>query len=63
MTDDDAMLKLQSLGVVERHLATYTFSDDVDLEVRIEYAMVGGEDEYRETLRVRVHGNRQIESL
>jgi hypothetical protein len=63
VTDEDAKLKLQSLGVVERHLAGYEFSDDVDVEVRVEYDLLGVEDEYRETVRVRVRGNRQIESL
>jgi hypothetical protein len=57
------MLKLQSLGVVERHLPVYQFTDDVDLEVRIEYDLLGVDDEYSETVRVRVHGSRQIESL
>lgn len=63
VTDEDAMLKLQSLGIVDRHLPTYTFSDDVDLEVRVEYDLQGIEYEFRETVRVRVHGNRQVESL
>jgi|HubBroStandDraft_6_1064221.scaffolds.fasta_scaffold08611_4 hypothetical protein len=63
VTDEDAKLKLQSLGVVEKHLAGYEFSDDVDVEVRVEYDLLGVEDEYHETVRVRVHGNRQIESL
>lgn len=63
VTDEDAKLKLQSLGVVEKHLAGYEFSDDVDVEVRVEYDLLGVEDEYRETVRVRVHGDRQIKSL
>ncbi len=63
VTDDDAMLKLQGFGIVDKHLPNYTFSDDLDLEVRVEYDLLGVEDEYRETVRVRVHGNRQIESL
>jgi len=63
VTDEDAKLKLQSLGVVEKHLAGYEFSDDMDVEVRVEYDLLGVEDEYRETVRVRVHGNRQIKSL
>ena len=63
VTDEDAMLKLQSLGIVDRHLPTYTFSDDVDLEVRVEYDLQGIEYEFRETVRVRVHGNRQVDSL
>jgi hypothetical protein len=63
VTDEDAKLKLQSLGVVEKHLAGYEFTDDVDVEVRVEYDLLGVEDEYRETVRVRVHGSRQIESL
>jgi TIR domain-containing protein len=63
VTDEDAMLKLQSLGIVDRHLPTFTFSEDVDLEVRAEYDLQGLEYEYRETVRVRVHGNRQVDSL
>ena len=63
VTDDDAMLKLQGFGIVEKHLPTYTFSDDVDLEIRLEYDLLGVDDEYRETVRVRIHGTRQIESL
>jgi hypothetical protein len=63
VTDEDAMLKLQSLGIVDRHLPAYTFSDDVDLEVRVEYDLQGIEYEFRETVRVRVHGNRQVDSL
>ena len=57
------MLKLQSLGIVDRYLPNYPFSDDVILEIRIEYDLLGVDDEYRETVRVRVHGSRQIESL
>ncbi len=56
------MLKLQSLGIVDRHLPTYTFSDDADLEVRVEYDLQGIEYEFRETVRVRVHGG-QVDSL
>jgi hypothetical protein len=63
VSDEDATLKLRSLGIVEKHLPGYEFSDDVDLEVRMEYEVMGVEDEFRETLGVRVHGNRQIESL
>lgn len=63
VTDDDATLKLQSLGIVARNLPIYTFIDDADVEVRIEYDLLGVDDEYRETVGVRVHGNRQIESL
>lgn len=63
VTDEDAMLKLQSLGIVDRHLPTFPFTEDVDLEVRVEYDLQGLEYEHRETLRVRVHGNRQVESL
>jgi len=63
ITDEDAMLKLQSVGIVDRHLPTYTFSDNVDLEVRVEYDLQGIEYEFRETVRVRVHGNRQVDSL
>ena len=63
VTDEDAKLKLQSLGVVEKHLAGYEFSDDVDVEVRVEYDLLGVEDEYRETVRVIVRGNRRIESF
>jgi hypothetical protein len=62
-TDEDAMLKLQSFGVVERHLPNYISIDDVDIQIRIEYEALGVEDECRETVRVRVQGNRQIESL
>ena len=62
-TDEDARLKLQTLGVVEKHLAGYEFSDDVDMEVRVEYDLLGVDDEYRETVRVRVQVNRQIKSL
>jgi hypothetical protein len=62
-TDDDAMLKLQSLGVVDRHLPGYSFSEDVDVEVRVEYENLGAEDEFHETVRTRIHGTRQIESL
>jgi hypothetical protein len=62
-TDEDAMLKLQSLGIVDRHLPPYTFSDNVDLEVRLEYDLQGIEYEFRETVPVRVHGNRQVDSL
>ncbi len=63
VADDDAMLKLQSLGNVDRHLPNFTFRQDVDVEVRIEYDLLGVDDEYRETVRVGVHGNRQIESV
>jgi len=42
---------------------TYTFSDAVDLEVRTEYDLQGIEYEFRETVRVRIHGNRQVDSL
>jgi hypothetical protein len=63
VTDDDAMLKLQSLGIVDKHLPTFTFRHDVDVEVRVEYDLLGVDDEYRETVRVGVHGNRQIESM
>lgn len=63
VTDEDAMLKLQSLGIVDRRLPIHTFSDDVDLEVRIEYDLLGVDDEYCEAVGVRVHGNRQIESF
>jgi len=63
VTDEDAQLKLQSLGVVEKHLAGYEFSDDLDVEVRVEYDLLGVDDEYRETVRVRVQVNRQIKSL
>lgn len=62
-TDADAMLKLQSWGVVDRHLPIYTSIDDVDIEVRFEYDVAGVEDECREPIRVRVHGSGQIESL
>jgi len=61
-TDDDTMLKLQSFGILDRHFPIYT-SSDLDLDIRIEYDLLGVDDEYRETVRVRVHGNRQIESL
>jgi len=63
VTDEDAALKLQSLGIVDRHLPTWTFSEDVDLEVRVEYDLHGIDYEFRETVRVRIHGNRQVESL
>jgi diguanylate cyclase (GGDEF)-like protein len=63
VTDEDATLKLQGLGIVDRHLPTFQFSEEVDLEVRVEYDLQGLEYEHRETVRVRVHGNRQIESL
>ena len=63
VTDDDAMLKLQTLGIVERHLPTYASHDGVDVEVRVEYDLPGVQDEYRETVRVTVYGNRQIESV
>jgi hypothetical protein len=62
-TDDDAKLKLQSLGVVDRHLPGYNFSEDVDVEVRVEYETIGAEDEFRETVRTRIDGTGQIESL
>src|SRR5262249_16293463 len=58
--DDDPVLQLQSLGAVDRHLPTYEFRDDVDIEVRIEYETFGTEDEYRETVRPTVQGNKQI---
>jgi len=61
-TDDDAMLKLQDLGVVDRHLPSYSFlSDDVDIEIRMEYEVLGEELEHRETVGVRVYGNRQLD--
>lgn len=63
VTDDDAMLKLQSLGIVDKKFPIYTFRDDVEVEVRIEYDLLGVDDEYRETISVTVHGNRQIESV
>ena len=63
VSDDDPMLKLQSLGVVDKHLPTFTFRNDVDVEIRVEYDLLGVDDEYRETVRVAVHGNRQIESV
>ena len=62
-TDEDPMLKLQSLGVVDRHLPDYSSSDDVDIEVRIEFEALGVEDEFREAVRVRVRGSGHIESL
>jgi len=62
-TDEDPMLKLQSLGVVDRHLPDYSSSDDVDIEVRIEVEALGVEDEFREAVRVRVRGSGHIESL
>lgn len=63
VTDDDAWLKLQGLGIVDRHFPLHTFKDDVEIEFRIEYDLLGIDDEYRETVGVRIHGNRQIESL
>jgi hypothetical protein len=63
VTDEDPALKLQSLGVVARHLPTYTFIEPVDIEVRIEYEALGVEDEYREIVGATVRGNRTIESL
>ncbi len=63
VTDDDAMLKLQGLGIVDKHLPNFSFRQDIDVEVRVEYDLLGMDDEYRETVRVGVHGNRQIESL
>ncbi|SRR6266567_3167145 len=63
VSDDDAMLKLQSLRLVDKHLPGYEFSDALDIEVHFDYDALGIEDEFRETVRVRVHGNRQIESL
>jgi len=64
ITDDDAVLKLQSLGVVDRRLPNYSYlSDDLDVEVRVEYEVLGQEEEFRESLGLRVYGNRQIESL
>lgn len=62
VTDEDAMLKLQNLGIVDRRLPTYT-SLNVDLEVRVEYDLSGVEDEYRDVVSVRVYGTRQIVSL
>lgn len=62
-TDDDPMLKLQSLGGVDKHLPSYSFSENVDIEVRFEYEAFGIEEEFRESIRVRVDGTRQIESL
>jgi hypothetical protein len=62
-TDDDAMVKLQTWGVVDRRLPPYTSVDNVDIEVRIDYDVLGVEDEFREPVRVRIHGTRQIESL
>ena len=63
-TDEDPMLKLQSLGAVDRHLPSFSFiSEGVDIEIRIEYEVLGVEDELRETKGVRVNGNGQIESL
>ena len=62
-TDDDAMLKLQSLGILERNFPLHTFRDNMDLEIRLEYDLLGVDDECRETIGVRVYGNRQIDSL
>ena len=62
VTDDDSMLKLQSLRIVDRNLPDYS-STDLDIEVSVEYEVLGFEDEFRETIRARVHGNREIESL
>ena len=59
-TDEDAVLKLQSLGVVDKHLPGYSFTENVDIEVRIEYEVHGVEDEFREPKRIKVNGNRQI---
>lgn len=63
VSDEDAKLKLESLGIVEKHLPSFQLSETVDVELRAEYETVGGEDEFRETVRVRVQWNRQVESL
>lgn len=59
-TDEDAAQKLQDLGIVDKHLPNYQFSERADIEVRIEYDVLGQEDEHRETLGVKVLG-RQID--
>lgn len=61
-TDADAMLTLQSMGIVDRHLPGYSFTENVDLEFRVEYEALGTEDEFRESKRARVHGTGQVES-
>lgn len=61
--DQDPVLRLQSLGVVGRHLPSFSFIENVDIQVRIEYEALGVEGEYCETLGVTVHGNGHIESV
>ena len=62
-TDEDSMLKLQSFGVIEKRFLLSDSRDDIDIEVHIEYEVLGIEDERGEAVRVRVYGNRQIDSL
>jgi hypothetical protein len=62
VTHDDAMLKLKSWGAIDVGLPNYSFLDNIDLEVRVEYTVAGMEDQFCQLVPVRVHGNRQIES-
>jgi hypothetical protein len=62
-TDEDTMLKLQSVGAVDRHLPSYSYTEDVDIEVHLEYEALGIESEYTESIRVRVYTSREIQSL
>lgn len=62
ITDDDAMLRLQNFGIVERNFPLHTYLDGVDLQLRVEYDLLGVDDEYQETVAVRIYGNRQIDS-